>query len=158
MTTQSVVTNDVAKAIADRVSAKKSELENSIAAYERYITEKRKAIENLEEQTTNFFGVKAQLEANGFEVKVCTWTDRLTVNIDKKQLTDVYKVIGRLNGESANKEIVDSRKRLIRVSLRAVKHPFVNVTYQTKLAKGAKCKIETVKYKARTEKVLTCER
>ncbi len=156
MTNTAIVTDEVAAEITARVNTKKGDIESSIARYERYIENEREKLNQVEDATTNFFAVRARLQAAGFDVKVSSWNESLEVNVDRTQLTEVYKLIGRLNGEYAAKEIVDSRKRLIRVSLPSVRHPFVNVVYQTKLAKGAKCKIETVKYKARTEKVLVC--
>ncbi len=157
MTVPAIVSNEVAAEITARVNTKKADIESAIARYERYIESERVKLTKVEEATTNFFAVKARLQAASFDVKVSTWAETLEVSVDRTQLTEVYKLIGRLNGEYASKEIVDPRNRLIRVSLPSVRHPFVSVVYQTKLPKNAKCKIETIKYKARTEKILVCE-
>ncbi len=157
MTTPAILTADAAREITARVNTKRADVESSIARYERYIANEREKLTRVEDETTNFFAVKARLQAAGFAVRASTWAETLEVNVDRTQLTEVYKLIGRLNGEHASKEIVDPRKRLIRVTLPSVRHPFVSVVYQTKLPRGAKCKIETVKYKARTEKFLVCE-
>lgn len=157
-TTTAIVSETLAQDITAEVERRQRELQDSIRRYEEYIANKREEMTKVEGKLIEVFGVKARLEAAGFQVTYDRWSECLRVTIEQKQLTALYQVVGRFDGRNAEKEIEDSRKRLVRVRLTPVKYPFVSVSYVMKLPKrGAKCRIETVKVKARTEKRLVCE-
>ena len=157
--TNAIVPTALANEISENVERKLSSLRESIESYQRYIANKVEDMKKVEAQFIEVFAVKARLEAAGFKPAYSWWTEGLRLDIDQKQLTAAYEVLGRFDGRGAEKDIVDSRKRLVKVTLTSVKHPFVAVSYVTKLPKrGAKCRIETVRVKARTEKRLVCER
>jgi hypothetical protein len=63
------------------------------------------------------FEVKARLEAAGFQPRIESWSDTLRVTIEKDQLTAIYGVVGRFDGKNAVKDIEESRKRLVRVTV-----------------------------------------
>lgn len=103
------------------------------------------------------YETKRALEEAGFEAYLGSWTDTLTVDTEPNRLTEVYRVVGRLDGRNKSVWLVDARKRLVEVRLPAAHKPFVNVVYRTKLPKGARCRIVTEKVKARTEARLVCD-
>jgi hypothetical protein len=156
--TTAIATPDLAREISEEVERRKKDLTTSIECYRGYIARKEQQLTEVEGKVIEMFEVKAQLEAAGFQARIESWTDSLKVSIEKDQLTAIYGVVGRFDGKNAIKDIENSSKRLVRVTLTPVKYPFVSVSYITKLPKrGAKCRIETVKVKARTEKRLICE-
>jgi len=156
-TTTAIVPTALATELSYHVERRLKELQSSVESYQRYIEGKRTEMAGLEAAFIETFGLKARLEAAGFKPHYDQWNECLRLTIDQKQLTAVYKVVGRVNGGKVEKNIEDSKKRLVRVYLTPVNHPNVRIDYVTKLPKrGAKCKIVTVRHKARVEKQLVC--
>ena len=88
------------------------------------------------------FQIMPVLETEGFTAWENEWNlDQgcVTLRIDRKDLTKVYKVVGRL--ELGSKSIVDTRKRLIDICLKSVEWPGLEVVYTQKLSRNDKCKI-----------------
>jgi hypothetical protein len=103
------------------------------------------------------FQAAALLDAAGFEVPVisnynCTG---FHLDIERGDLQRVYGAVGRLKLDG--KDIVDCKKRTIRVSLKAAEYPCITFCYVTKLPRKAKCKIVTCRQKAYRYKTLVCE-
>lgn len=69
----------------------------------------------------------------------------LEVETTQRKLVAVYRVVGRLDGANARKEVADAGKNLVRVTLRAVKFPCVRVTYLRTLKPTDTCRIEVVR-------------
>lgn len=70
----------------------------------------------------------------------------------------VYGVLGRLK-EFGDKDVVDTRRHIVRVKLGAVQYPGVRIKYLHKLDRSSKCKIvkaKTSKEKVRTYHTLVC--
>jgi hypothetical protein len=156
--TNAIITAAQAAELSEAVEQKRRDLLGTIQAYERYIADKRKQLDEVEARCVGVFEVKARLEAAGFRPRYDSWGEVLRVDVEREQLTDLYRVLGRFDGKNAERDIEDARRRLIRVQLTPVNYKFVSVSYVTKLPrKGAKCRIETVKVKASTRKQLVCE-
>lgn len=156
--TTAIATPALAAELHANIERRKGEIQSSIASYQRYIEGKQAELALVEQRFIEVFGLKAQLEAAGFKPEYDHWSECLRVDIEQKQLTAVYGVLGRLDGSKAEKDIVDSAKRLVKVTLAPVNHPSVRVSYVTKLPRrGGKCRIVTVRQKARSEKQLVCE-
>jgi hypothetical protein len=99
----------------------------------------------------------ALLDAAGFEVPTFTnWNnDGFHLEVEQRDLPRVYRALGRL--KLAGKDLADCKKRLIKIALRPVDYPSIVIRYQTKLPRKAKCKIVTVREKARRYKSLVCD-
>ena len=143
--------------LARRVAERKQSILESVAVYERKIASLREEMDTVGPKLAELYETKKALEAAGFDVHLGSWSDTLTVDVEPNRLTDVYKVVGRLDGRNKSVSLVDARKRLVEVRLPAAHKPFVHVVYRTKLPKGARCKIVTEKVKARTEARLVCD-
>lgn len=156
--TTTLTTLAVATAISERVTDRTNEINDTIRRYEGYIAAEREQLTKVESEVIELFEVKVRLEAAGFSPTISSWNNTLRLEIDKKQLTAAYGILGRFDGRNAVKEIEDPAKRLVRVILTPVKFPLVSVSYVAKLPRrGGRCRIETVRVKARTEKRLVCE-
>lgn len=134
----------------------KGRLTQSIGYYQKHIAEYEKERDGAEAKAQALVAMKAKLKAAGFECFIADWDMTVNVDIEEAQIPAVYEIVGRLKGEEAEKEIVDAKKRLVRVTVEPADYPFVRVSYQTKLAKNAKCRIETIRHKATREKKLVC--
>lgn len=157
MTTTVPVLPAVAAAIDERVRRRRADIEQTLASYRRSIEAELAQLSEVEAKVLQLFAVKARLEAAGLPCKVRNWSDHIEVETTKDRLVDVYRAVGRLDGRNKSVDLVNPRKRLVRVTLAAVAYPFVTVTYQTHLPAGARCRIEATKTKARTEHRLVCE-
>lgn len=133
------------------------ELAKKIAERTAYYYSQAKQIE--EKLITNEIA-KVKLKDAGIDFNESEWSNIVRVNsedIEAKPefLKSVYKVLGRLK-DTGEREVVDSRKRIISVKLEAVAYPGVRITYLHKINKGDKCQIKTEKTsKTRVQKYKT---
>jgi hypothetical protein len=94
------------------------------------------------------------LDAEGLPITVYSWDDLSTLQIPlgvrpetkrgraefARKLQAIRRVLEcplKFDGKS----LADARKKLVRMRLRAESYPNVTVTYETKLPKGAKCRV-----------------
>lgn len=75
----------------------------------------------------------------------------LHIHVDRKELPKVHKAIGKVT--VVCKDVADSRKKLLDVTLRSEKYPGIRIIYRTKLPKGSKCQIVRTR---RTRTALVC--
>jgi len=135
---------------------------SNVAAYAEYLkdaTERlTKADQLAEEGVAKWAEAIGKLKRAGFKVTTSEYGLDLTVTTTRKKLPQVYHAIGKLNPETLCKDIADAEKKLVRVSINAVKYPNVSVVYLHKLRDTDKCKIESVSVPARVEHRLVCEK
>lgn len=133
------------------------ELAEKIAQKTKYYLNQAKRIEEM--LITNEIA-KAKLKDAGVEYAEAEWSNIIRIETDKVEakpefLKSVYKVLGRLK-DTGEREVVDSRKRIISVKLEPVAYPGVRITYLHKIQKGDKCQIKTEKTsKTRVQKYKT---
>jgi hypothetical protein len=110
----------------------------------------------------NNFHTMKLLADNGFPYRTdCVYSAEYdkTYHVEQKDLTRLYKVIGKLKLQY-NQPVEGTRENLIWVYLTSEKYPAFTFKYQRKLPRkykgkgGAKCKLKTV---IRKERVLVCE-
>jgi hypothetical protein len=109
------------------------------------------------------------LDAEGVPVTVYEWDNlasmRLSLGVrpeTKKGRAEFAKMLQTIRRvlecplKFEGKSLADARKKLVRIYLKAEQYPNVTVTYETKLPKGAKCRV--VRKKVRySEASLVCE-
>jgi hypothetical protein len=153
----SLVSTETAEAITARVEQRKRSILDTIESYRRYIATNEERLAEVEAQTVRLFEVKLMLEAAGFTPELDSWCDSLSLTLkDEGELKGLYPLVGRFNGEGRSVDLVNPRKKLIRVTLTSIQHPFLSVRFETRLPAGAACRIERVKTKARVEARLVC--
>ena len=109
------------------------------------------------------------LDAEGLPIHVYQWDDLSSLHIDlglrpetKRGRTEFARKLQAIRRvlecplKVDGKSLADARKKLVRMYLKAEGYPNVTVTYQTKLSKGAKCRV--VRKKVRySDYQLLCE-
>lgn len=135
-----------------------------IASYERHIARQRELLDKLPAQVAAIFEVKETLAQAGFTATYGSWSRTLELDVTEDQLPEVYAAVGRLDGSQLSKELVDPAKRIVRITMPCVAHPFLTVSYKkqlptanSKIGKSLKCKIVTVREPARVVKQLVCD-
>lgn len=146
--------------VRERIETRLHEIQASINTYRHYIREKEDALTRVEDETRRLFAVAEQLKAAGFEYRIGSYTDSIYLNVEEKQLTAVYKVLGRLKLDQ--KSVEDGKNRILRIDLVSVKHPFVYISYLKKLPrpngkKQPKCKIVRERQRASVSYNLVCD-
>jgi hypothetical protein len=102
----------------------------------------------------------AALAAGRPTIKLGYWCEEsyITVECELDDLEPIARVIGAL--EEHRKGVADAKKKLVEITRRSHRYPFVYVQYKVKLPKkldngeAPKCRIET---RRTVEKVLVCE-
>lgn len=152
---------EVAALFADRLAHRRKDLEETAASYRRWMEEAQRKLDQLEEtvteEVTRTVGCRRALEAAGFHVEPVYGLVHL-VHTTEDKLPEVYRAIGRLDGQSVVKDIADAKKKLLTVTVRSAICPNIRVTYSKKLRKTDRCRIEKVREKATTRAVLVCGR
>lgn len=135
-----------------------------IASYERHIARLRTKLDAVPAQVAAIFEVKETLAQAGFTAYYGSWSRTLELDVTEDQLPEVYAAVGRLDGSQLSKELVDPAKRIVRITMPCVAHPFLTVSYKkqlpaanSKIGKSMKCKIVTVREPARVVKQLVCD-
>jgi hypothetical protein len=137
---------ELVAAVRDRVARK-------LASHIEYDKDRRAELAALPARILAAHALVARLHAAGFHQAHVYYDEEVRVDVTQKDLTKLYHVVGRL--KAAGTDLVDARKRLMRVSLACVAHPTLAVSYERKLPKtGAKCKIVREKT---TRVYLSCE-
>jgi len=109
-------------------------------------------IPGVEAKVREFYGVKAALEAAGFEPKASHWCLTMSVkDVERKDLVPLAQVLGYLKEqcreaiEKYNDKGTQVKPTHARVTFESSKYPFVEVTMAVKLDKTVKCHIRTEK-------------
>src|SRR4051812_2095244 len=114
---------ELAAAIDERVRRRRTDIEQTVASYRRYIETELAQLAEVEAKVLTLFAVKARIEAMGLPCKVWTWSDHIEVETTKDRLVEVYRAVGRLDGKNRTVDLVNARKKLVKVSLAAVNYP-----------------------------------
>jgi hypothetical protein len=121
------------------IERKKQDILRQAKDYQECIARCFEDLTKVEDTLTPLYDLAARLRAAGFEPVVGVWADMVRVNVRRTQLTDVYRVVGRLKKEYTN--LANARKKEVEVTLSAVDHPFLRVKYIHKLKPTDKCQI-----------------
>lgn len=159
------MTTTLADKVRDRLEDRRRDAEEYISTLLRRVGEERERLEHLEARLTEYFTVRDALEAAGFEVRGWWGSEDLEVRTTQDRLPDVYRVVGRLDGRRAHKDLLDrpadapaDAPDRVRVTLACVRHPFVTVAYERDLKPGDPCRVVEVEVPARVERQLLCGR
>lgn len=127
---------------------------DNIKCYEQRITSCRDAQATVAERLRPRYDLAAKLRAAGFDADVSSYCEYVFVSVKREQLTDVYRVTGRLRKEYT--QLVNTKKKLIEVVLSAVAHEFLRVSYQHQLQPNDRCKLVKKRIPPRVETELVC--
>jgi len=146
--------------IGTRTQARVRGTRSSIDYYRSRIAEMEKEIPEIEGKVRECFAVYDALKAAGFDPKLSPWFEEITVTTTEKDLIPLARILHSM--PESGRELVNpdapakyKESRMIRVSLRPTKYPFVTVEYVTKATPGMACEIQTVVTK---ERKLVCKR
>lgn len=141
------LTAEAIKAVEAQVEEEVKRLRERIEKSEE---EKQKKIDRIKR---NLEAIE-KLQAAGFDYQAQSqWEIRsVHIKVDVKDLPRVYKAIGRVT--VYGKDLVDSRKKLVEVTLHSETYPGLRIKYTKKMKKGSKCKIVRER---RTETRLVCD-
>jgi hypothetical protein len=148
------VFNETDPTFVDACRDEQERLDNNISHLRERIATYTAQFNTIKERLRPRFELSAALRAAGFSPDCSKWSDYVFLNVEQKDLTAVYRVTGRLKKECT--DLVDSKKKVIEVTLTAAKWPCLRVKYRRKLKKTDPCQIVRERVKARTEVRLVC--